>query len=96
MIVDVTNAVASRPLVPSGPLEKAEPVERRPVEGTAENPAPRLDVQREKNRRDGGMEGHDGEPESRPQTYDAKGSARESQLDLSRKRAGSETVDLFV
>ena len=46
MIVDSTTAAAGRPQAPFVPPERAEPLQARPIEGTAGNFTTRLDVQR--------------------------------------------------
>jgi hypothetical protein len=96
MIVDSITVAAARPQAPSVPPERAELLQARPVEGTAGNLTTRLDVQQEKNQQHGDTESQDERAETFPQTYDAKGNAKEVAMDFYEKRAASESVDLFV
>ena len=96
MIVDSTGAAVSRPQISSGPIEKLEPQPARPIEKPEGSLSSRLDVQREKERKQGNVKDHGGKPNARPMTYNAKGDAQEGPPQEPAARARGEPVDLFV
>lgn len=96
MIVDSTVTAVSRPQISSGPIEKLEAQPARPIEKPEGSLASRLDVQREKNRKQGNVKDHGGKPDARPMTYNAKGDPQEGPPAETATRAAGEPVDLFV
>jgi hypothetical protein len=96
MIVDPNTAASARPPLPTGPLEKQQPLEARPVEGTAGGLASRLDVQGDRAQQHPDVKDKDAKGNSRPMAYNTKGAPKKVSLSELGGRSGTESVDLFV
>jgi hypothetical protein len=96
MIVDPNIAATAKPLPPSGPLERQQPVEARPIEGAEGGLASRLDVQGEKNQRHPDVKDKDEKGNPRPMTYNARGASKKVSRNDSGILGANESIDLFV